>query len=388
MFTDLQRTAAELEAKQQADYQSSLTRAASALGVTPISGPTQLSSWTNPTTGATFTGPIEVVPGTPAPSAPVTSSVASSFTPAPAVKAATQPESGSGGGGQGYTEQQRADLDSLIGRVEQETTAPSPGVTYGESFGPSPTPSSSSAPSTPSPSSSVSYGESFGPSWNGPDTTSSGGGSNDYGGGGGSSDYGGGGGFGEHSDPGAMGWADGGHVTGRAVSMPRPGGVVTGPGGPTDDLITDRLSNGEFVMPAEATARYLPQLEAMRQDGLDARDDAAGGMPVPMQGRDIERTAAMNGDTSGYDPSPLAPPSGGALTPDTITARMQMLSPEEMQILGQGMGPEFAGIMMKILGPAYAAVVRGAMGGGMGAGMPPAVGGPGGGAARLSTIVA
>jgi hypothetical protein len=228
-------------------------------------------------------------------------------------------------------------------------------------------------PSTPAPSPGVTYGESFGPSWSG--SESGGGGRVDSGGGGGS--------FGEHSDPGSMGWAEGGLVTGRGAMPSRPGGLVVGPGGPTDDLVTDHLSNGEFVVPAEATARYLPMLEAMRTDSLEARDDAAGGSD-PFG--DPERYAALNGDTSGYDPSPLAPAAAGALTPDVITARMSALSPQEMQILGQGMGPEFAGVMMKILGPAYAAVVRGAMGGAPGMAAP-GMAAPGG-AARLSSIVA
>lgn len=39
------------------------------------------------------------------------------------------------------------------------------------------------------------------------------------------------------------------------------GGFVSGPGGPTADLINARLSNGEFVVNAAATARWLPFLE-------------------------------------------------------------------------------------------------------------------------------
>lgn len=45
------------------------------------------------------------------------------------------------------------------------------------------------------------------------------------------------------------------------------GGFVRGPGTSTSDSIPARLSNGEFVMNAEATARNRPQLEAMNSGG-------------------------------------------------------------------------------------------------------------------------
>lgn len=45
--------------------------------------------------------------------------------------------------------------------------------------------------------------------------------------------------------------------------MAAGGGLVTGPGGPTDDLIPARLSNGEYVMNAAATRAFLPLLEAI-----------------------------------------------------------------------------------------------------------------------------
>lgn len=46
------------------------------------------------------------------------------------------------------------------------------------------------------------------------------------------------------------------------------GGRASGAGGPKDDKILAWLSNGEYVMPAEQTAKYLPQLEAMRAGRL------------------------------------------------------------------------------------------------------------------------
>lgn len=48
------------------------------------------------------------------------------------------------------------------------------------------------------------------------------------------------------------------------------GGKVSGPGTGTSDSIVARLSDGEYVMTAEKTKRYLPILEAMRTGKFDA----------------------------------------------------------------------------------------------------------------------
>ncbi|PXY25147.1 hypothetical protein BAY59_24280 [Prauserella coralliicola] len=64
------------------------------------------------------------------------------------------------------------------------------------------------------------------------------------------------------------GYANGGRVQG----FPN-GGQVRGPGGPRDDLVPAMLSNGEFVMNARATRRYLPLLEVM-----NAQKFANGGL--------------------------------------------------------------------------------------------------------------
>jgi hypothetical protein len=51
------------------------------------------------------------------------------------------------------------------------------------------------------------------------------------------------------------------------------GGLVTGPGGPKDDKITARLSNGESVINAKSTKQFAPILSAINQAG--------GGKPIP-----------------------------------------------------------------------------------------------------------
>lgn len=68
-----------------------------------------------------------------------------------------------------------------------------------------------------------------------------------------------------------LGFSKGGEVKGHAA-----GGLILGPGTGTSDDILSWLSNGEFVMTAAATRRYLPMLKAMNDNKLPAF--AAGGM--------------------------------------------------------------------------------------------------------------
>lgn len=55
------------------------------------------------------------------------------------------------------------------------------------------------------------------------------------------------------------------------------GGPVSGPGTGTSDSIAAWLSNGEYVMPADKTAKYRPLLDAMRDGSLEPPASAAGG---------------------------------------------------------------------------------------------------------------
>lgn len=56
----------------------------------------------------------------------------------------------------------------------------------------------------------------------------------------------------------------------------RDGGPINGPGTGTSDSILARVSNGEFIMPADRTSSYYPILEAMRSGDYPAY--ATGGM--------------------------------------------------------------------------------------------------------------
>lgn len=59
---------------------------------------------------------------------------------------------------------------------------------------------------------------------------------------------------------------------GRTATNKADGGYITGPGGPRDDLIPAMLSNGEFVVNAAATRRFLPDLHR-----INAQKFADGG---------------------------------------------------------------------------------------------------------------
>lgn len=68
-------------------------------------------------------------------------------------------------------------------------------------------------------------------------------------------------------------------LIGKGLGIPgaATGGMITGPGGPRDDSILARLSNGEFVVNAAATARHRPLLEAINAAPRFAAGGVVGG---------------------------------------------------------------------------------------------------------------
>ena len=68
-------------------------------------------------------------------------------------------------------------------------------------------------------------------------------------------------------------------LIGKGLGIPgaATGGMITGPGGPTSDSILARLSNGEFVVNAAATARHRPLLEAINAAPRFATGGVVGG---------------------------------------------------------------------------------------------------------------
>ncbi|WP_314945925.1 hypothetical protein [Bradyrhizobium cosmicum] len=86
---------------------------------------------------------------------------------------------------------------------------------------------------------------------------------------------------------GGLGFADGGLVSGAAPVAKADGGYIAGPGSGTSDSIPARLSNGEFVVRASATAKHRAVLEAINADRIPRFADGglvgnAGSSGAPM----------------------------------------------------------------------------------------------------------
>lgn len=93
------------------------------------------------------------------------------------------------------------------------------------------------------------------------------------------------------------------------------GGVIRGPGGPTDDRVPILASNGEFVVNAEATKRALPLLEAINSGDFLGRFARGGLVDDPSMRRAIRM--AQGGLVGGFQVAtvggqPVAQPIPGA----------------------------------------------------------------------------
>ena len=98
------------------------------------------------------------------------------------------------------------------------------------------------------------------------------------------------------------------------------GGMVRGAGGPRSDSIPARLSNGEFVVNAQSTARFRPQLEAMNS----GQGFQAGGA-VSSNGASGATTGSMGG---GAGPGAGAPTIINILDPSLVEDAMATPSGE------------------------------------------------------------
>jgi hypothetical protein len=72
------------------------------------------------------------------------------------------------------------------------------------------------------------------------------------------------------------------------------GGEVYGPGGPRSDMIPAMLSNGEFVVNAASTEKYLPLLRAINSEGIGGAKLANGGQPGPVINMTVNAAPGMN----------------------------------------------------------------------------------------------
>ncbi|MFC4123702.1 hypothetical protein [Nocardia rhizosphaerae] len=76
-------------------------------------------------------------------------------------------------------------------------------------------------------------------------------------------------------------YSNGGLVT-------RPGGLISGPGGPTDDLIPAWVSNGEYVVNAESASRYGALLGAINSGTLGVESSS------PVEDSDFPQNIELN----------------------------------------------------------------------------------------------
>lgn len=80
---------------------------------------------------------------------------------------------------------------------------------------------------------------------------------------------------------GGGGGGDGGGISLRSISAHAAGGRISGPGGPRSDSILSWLSNGEYVINAEAAAKYMPMLDAMNYGRMPKFADGGPVGPMP-----------------------------------------------------------------------------------------------------------
>lgn len=120
---------------------------------------------------------------------------------------------------------------------------------------------------------------------------------------------GGGGGFHLTTEMAAFAFASGGVVGGFPW-----GGLLRGPGGGTSDSMLARVSNGEYIMPAERVKQYgLPLLEQMRA-GRYKPQQAPAYQPSPLYmraqaqsgGKSIDASTNIHGDVYTFDPAQFA----------------------------------------------------------------------------------
>ncbi|SBW05849.1 hypothetical protein KL86APRO_12033 [uncultured Alphaproteobacteria bacterium] len=96
------------------------------------------------------------------------------------------------------------------------------------------------------------------------------------------------------------------------------GGRITGPGGPRSDSILATVSNGEYVVNADATSRYLPLLEAINENRIRAFAD--GGMVSTVAAPKIASVAPGGGSTFNSTVNVSVNSSGGSAAQNSALA--------------------------------------------------------------------
>jgi hypothetical protein len=102
-------------------------------------------------------------------------------------------------------------------------------------------------------------------------------------------------------------------ASGTSSSAPAPinvvatrasGGIITGPGTATSDSIPARLSNGEYVVNARATSRFLPLLNSINDAGLQPRFAMGGLYKDTNSGYNVAENIT-NAITSSFNDRPI-----------------------------------------------------------------------------------
>lgn len=88
------------------------------------------------------------------------------------------------------------------------------------------------------------------------------------------------------------------------VATRASGGIITGPGTSTSDSIPARLSNGEYVVNARATAGFLPLLNAINDAGLQPRFAMGGLYKDTNSGYNVAENIT-NAITSSFNDRPI-----------------------------------------------------------------------------------
>ena len=117
---------------------------------------------------------------------------------------------------------------------------------------------------------------------------------------------------------GLPGFGGGGEVGATGFAS---GGFVSGPGGPTADRIPAMLSNGEFVINAKSTKKFLPLLKGIN-DGEFARM-ATGGLALPRTSMG-ERIRMANDNESGRRGGVTFDLRGAVMTEDLLKQMNQI----------------------------------------------------------------
>jgi hypothetical protein len=130
-------------------------------------------------------------------------------------------------------------------------------------------------------------------------------------------------------------------IGGAATVLAADGGFISGPGGPREDKILARLSNGEFVVNAAATAKNRDLLE-MINSGRSSKRHAEGGFV-------------------GTRPAPPSPAQRSA--PQGGSANYEIHMPINVQVKGdvkdpKGTAEELAGQLKPLLEPMVLGVIQ------------------------------